>query len=969
MRPPESSTASGLATDLSRAVRGEVRFDEGSRHVYSTDASNYRQVPIGVVVPEHAGDVVAAMEVCRSHDVPVLGRGGATSLAGQCCNTAVVFDFSKYMHGVLDVDPGARRAEVLPGTVLDRLRETAERHHLTFGPDPATHSQCTLGGMIGNNSCGVHSIMAGKTVDNIEELEVLTYDGARFRVGPTDEDELHRIIGDGGRRGEIYAGMRDIRDRYGDLIRKNFPDVPRRVSGYNLEQLLPENGFNLARALVGTESTCALVLQATARLVDSPQERSLVVVGFGDVYEAADRVPEVLESGPIGLEGIDEMLVRDMYRKRLHRRELDLLPKGNGWLLAEFGADTQDEAHAKAEEMMRSLGRSDGVTEMRRYDDPEEAAKVWDVRESGLGATARVPGDPDTWPGWEDSAVPPERLGEYLRKLRQLMRHHGYEGAFYGHFGDGCLHCRMSFDLVSPEGLRAWRSFLEQATDLVISFGGSLSGEHGDGQQRGELLSTMFGDEVVQAFREFKGVWDPRGRMNPGKVVDAHRLDENLRLGADYRPPATKTHFQFPDDDGDFARATQRCVGVGKCRRAAGGVMCPSYQVTMEEEHSTRGRARALFEMLSGRWPGEGWRSPDIKRALDLCLACKGCKGECPVNVDMATYKAEFLSHFYRRRLRPAAAYSMGLIMYGARLAARMPRLANLATSTPGLSRALKRVAGVAPERSIPQFADETFTSWFRRRDANASVPGTRSPVVLWPDTFNDHFHPDTARAATAVLEAAGFEVRIPNGWVCCGRPLYDYGFLGQAKRLLRRTLRLLEDEIREGIPVVVLEPSCAAVFRDELVNLFPRDRDARRLSTQTFVLAEFLDKKAPDFDLPNVEGRAVVQPHCHHSSILDFDAETRVLGRLGLDAEILDSGCCGMAGSFGFERGEHYEVSMRCAERVLLPAVRDLSDGTMVIADGFSCREQVAQAGGPKTLHLADVINAGIEHPPTRKE
>jgi FAD/FMN-containing dehydrogenase/Fe-S oxidoreductase len=961
-RVPPPTGAEDLAAELGRAVEGEVRFDDGSRHLYSTDASNYRQVPIGVVIPRHADDVAAALAVCRRHGAPVLARGGGTSLAGQCCNVAVVFDFSKYMHGVLEVDAARARARVLPGTVLDRLRAAAGRHGLTFGPDPATHRQCTVGGMIGNNACGVHSQMAGKTLDNVEELEVLTYDGLRLRVGPTSDDELEAAVAAGGRRGEIYRRLRDLRDRHGELIRARLPDIPRRVSGYNLDQLLPEHGFHVARALVGTESTCVLVLEATLALVPDPPARSLLVLGYPDVYTAADHVPEVLDAGPIALEGFDDVLVGDMRRKKLHREELDLLPEGGGWLLVEFGGADRAESRGRAQDLIEALRRSGEPPPMTLYDDRAAEQRIWEVRESGLGATARVPGRPDTWPGWEDSAVPPERLGEYLRQLRRLMRRHGYEGGFYGHFGQGCLHCRIDFDLTTAGGIATWRSFLGQASELVVRLGGSLSGEHGDGQARAELLTDMFGPELVVAFREFKAAWDPEARMNPGKVVDPYRVDENLRLGVDYRPRQLRTHFQFPEDDGDFARAAQRCVGAGRCRRLDTGIMCPSFMVTLEEEHSTRGRARLLFEMVSGRWPDGGWGNPHVRDALDLCLACKGCKGECPVNVDMATYKAEFLAHHYERRLRPASAYSMGLVMYGARLASLAPRLANLAARGPGVRALLKRAAGVAPAREVPRFAGETFTAWFRRRPPRNE---DGSPVVLWPDTFNDHFRPETAKAGLAVLEAAGYQVRVPDTWVCCGRPLYDYGFLGHAKRLLRRVLRVLEGEIREGVPVVVLEPSCAAVFRDELVNLFPRDRDARRLSAQTLVLSEFLEQKAAAFELPRLDRRALVQAHCHHKAVMGFDAEQRVLERLGLAAEVVDAGCCGMAGAFGFERGEHYEVSVRCAERVLLPAVRAADGDTLVVADGFSCREQIVQGSGRQALHLAEVIGLGIERPP----
>ena len=947
-----------LAADLTAAVDGEVRFDSGSRALYSTAGSNYRQVPLGVVVPRTVEDVVAAMEVCRRHAVPVLGRGGGTSLAGQCCNVAVVFDFSKYLRRVLDVDPDARRAVVEPGAVLDDLRTAAERHHLTFGPDPSTHEYCTLGGMIGNNSCGVHSVMAGRTSDNVEQLEILTYDALRLRVGPTPDDELERIVAAGGRRGEIYRGLRDLRDAYADRIRARFPDIPRLVSGYALDQLLPEHGFNVARALVGSEGTCVMVLGATCRLVPSPPVRRLVVLGYADVFQAADDVPRVLEAGPIGLEGIDDTLVGDMRRKGLPRR-IRLLPEGRGWLLVEFGGDDEAEVSERAEGLIDGAKRRGRAVEGVLYDDAEQIKAIWEVRESGLGATARVPGEPDTWEGWEDSAVGPERLGEYLRGLRRLYDRYGLRGALYGHFGDGCVHTRINFDLVTPRGISRFRSFVEEAADLVVSLGGALSGEHGDGQARAEFLPKMFGPEIVEAFARFKAIWDPDGKMNPHKVVEPHRVDDNLRLGPGYDPKPVRTYFEFPEDDGDFSRATERCVGVGKCRRPGGGVMCPSYMVTRDEEHSTRGRAHLLFEMLSGRGPVRGWRDPHVKDALDLCLACKGCKGECPVNVDLATYKAEFLAHYYRRRLRPRAAYSMGLIMYGARLGASAPRLANAATSAPGLGGVLKRVAGVAPPRSIPRFAPETFTAWFRRRPPDPPARGRRR-VILWPDTFNNHFTPETAKSAVEVLEASGFAVSLPDEWVCCGRPLYDFGFLGQARRLLRRTLRLFEDEVEAGTPIVVLEPSCAAVFRDELVNLLPRRLDARRLAAQIMLLSEFLDEHAPGLELPALGRRALVQPHCHHQAVLGFEAERRVLGRLGLDVDVLDSGCCGMAGAFGFQ-SSHYDVSMACGERVLLPIVREAPADALVVADGFSCREQIAQGAGRPSLHLADVARMAL--------
>ncbi len=941
-----------LASELGRAVRGEVRFDDGARALYATDASNYRQVPIGVVVPRDANDVIATVALARKHGAPILARGGGTSLAGQCCNVAVILDFSKYMHNILELNAEEKYATIEPGIILDDLRNAAERHTLTFGPDPATHTHCTLGGMIGNNSCGVHGLMAGKTVDNIEELEILTYDGVRMRVGATTEAELEQIIAEGGRRGEIYAGLKRIRDRYGPLIREKYPKIPRRVSGYNLDSLLPENGFNVAQALVGSECTCVVVLEAKCRLVDSPPSRTLVVLGYDDIYLAADDVPRLLEFNPIGLEGIDDRLIADMKAKGLNIDKIDLLPPGKGWLLVEFGGETKEASDGYARTMIDSLAASPFKPSHRLYDDKREAKMVWAIRESGLGATAFVPGKGHSWEGWEDSAVDPKHLGKYLRELRALLDRYGYRGDLYGHFGQACVHTRNDFDLESAGGIAKFRAYLDDAADLCIKYNGSLSGEHGDGQSRAALLPKMFGPELVQAFNEFKSLWDPDWKMNPGKVVMPYHPTENLRLGADFHQWSPETHFQFPGDDGRIDRAVGRCVGVGKCRRLDGGTMCPSFMVTREEEHSTRGRARLLFEMFEGQTIPADWSNEAVKDSLDLCLACKGCKGECPVNVDMATYKAEFLSHYYERKLRPVAAYTMGWIYWWARIAEIAPAVANAVMAFP----LTKLLGGVARERRMPRFAKTTFTADFRNRPAHAAAGARR--VVLWPDTFNNHFNPGTAHAATDVLEAAGYEVILPEKRLCCGRPLYDWGFLGMAKSLLRETIDALKPQLDEGIPIVGLEPSCISVFRDELPNLFPHDDDAIRLSKAVKTLPEFLLQEG--VALPKLSGKALVQGHCHHKAVLHFDDEEVVLKKLGLEVDQPDSGCCGMAGAFGFEK-DKYELSMRVGERVLLPAVREAARDTIIVADGFSCREQIAQGTGREALHLAEVLHLAM--------
>jgi len=944
---------SGLASALSRHVRGEVRFDDGSRALYATDGSNYRQIPIGVVIPRDADDVVATISLAREHGAPILCRGGGTSLAGQCCNVAVVLDFSKYMAEILEIDPVRRIARVQPGVILDNLRNAAEKHHLTFGPDPATHDRCTLGGMIGNNSCGAHSVMAGKTDDNIEDLDILTYDGVRMKVGKTSDAELEKIIAAGGRRGEIYAGLRKLRDTYSDLIKKRYPNIPRRVSGYNLNCLLPENGFHVARALVGSEGTCATVLEASCRLVESPPERVLLLIAYPDVFQCADRVPEIMAHHPIGLEGIDELLVEFTRRKRLSPEGLALLPPGGGWLFAEFGATTAAQAESQARELMRTLNNSANPPQMRLFTDQQQAKRVWEVRESALGATSHVPDEAPGWEGWEDAAVTPEKLGSYLRDLFKMMKGYGYRSALYGHFGHACVHMRINFDLQSKPGIANYRKFVEAAADLVISYGGSLSGEHGDGQSRAELLPKMFGPELIQAFREFKALWDPDWKMNPGKLVEPYKLDENLRLGADYKPWEPHTHFQFPEDHGSFAHAALRCVGVGKCRHDAGGVMCPSFRATRDEAHSTRGRAHLLWEMTKGDVIQDGWRDQHVKDSLDLCLACKGCKSDCPVGVDVATYKSEFLAHYYEGRRRPRSAYAFGNIDVWARLASMAPGLINLTTQLPFLRDVAKLAAGIPRERSIPAFAPQTFRDWFSRRQ-----PRNRdgAHVLLWPDTFNNYFLPDTAIAAVDVLESAGYRALLPKAGLCCGRPLYDWGMLDRAKQLLLEILDALETEIEQGIPIVVLEPSCAAVFRDELLNLFPKDERARRLSQQTFLLSEFLEKKAKHFQLPKLARKALVHGHCHHKSVMRMTDEEIILRRMGIDFQTPAPGCCGMAGAFGFESGK-YELSVAIGELELLPAVRRASPDCLIIADGFSCREQIAQCTNRHAMHLAEVI------------
>jgi FAD/FMN-containing dehydrogenase/Fe-S oxidoreductase len=933
-----------LERALRDKVRGKVLFGPGERALYATDGSNYRHVPIGVVRPVDAEDVGAALRVCAEHGAPILPRGGGTSLGGQCCNVAVVFDYSRHMNRVLSLDPEARLARVQPGTVLDTLRDEAVRHGLTFAPDPSTHGWCTLGGMIGNNSCGVHSVMGGRTSDNVHALEVLTADGEALHVQswPGGAPE-------GGRLGAVLAELHALVQEVGDLIRARYPKIPRRISGYNLDDLLPERGFHVARSLVGSEGTCVSVVEATVQLVPWPAHRVLLVVGYPDVYEAADQVLEVLEAGPIGLEGLDRELVTGMLAKGMHTQEARELPEGDGWLLVEFGGESVAEARDKAERLARRLRSPSEVLV-----DPHEQERMWKVREAGLPATARIPGRPDTWEGWEDSAVPPARLGAYLRELRTLLGRYGYRASTYGHFGDGCVHTRIPFELREQGGIARFRTFLDEASELVLAHGGSLSGEHGDGQARSEMLGKMFGPELVEAFRRFKRAWDPDGRMNPGRIVDPAPITADLRVaGVPQRPfPSV---FRYPSDAGSLQHATERCVGVGRCRRLSGGTMCPSYQVTREERHSTRGRARLLYEMLRSDSPAATPRGErDVHDALDLCLSCKGCKSDCPMGVDLATYKAEFAYRWYRRRLRPRIAYAFGYMPWLARLLGLAPRLVNLLAPL----RLVKWLIGMHPLRSIPPFARETFRRQLRRR---ASPQSTGQRVVLWVDSWTERFHPEVGLAAVEVLERLGFQVVVPPRALCCGRSLYDHGMLDAARRALSACLDATRPYVDEGLRIVVLEPSCASVFRDELPNLLAGEASADRLAGAVVTLAELLCEARPD--LRGSFGRSVLyHAHCHHKAVLGTSADVALLRKLGAQVEVLDVGCCGMSGIFGYEPHK-YEISKAIGEHGVLPAVRRAGPDTIVCADGFSCRSQLLDLADTRALHLAEVVRLALEH------
>ena len=948
---------------LRRSIDGEVRADNAALALYAADASVYRQVPLGVVIPRHEGDVMRTLALARENRLPILARGGGTALAGQACNAAIVLDFSKYMNSIRRIDAKRGLAVVEPGVVQAQLNAAVAPEGLFFAPDPSTKDRCTIGGMVGNNSCGAHSAAYGKTVDNVEALEVALYDGTRLSPGAGGEGEVFAAAVRGGREGEIYAATRALAERSTDEIRRRYPKIPRRVSGYNLDELLPERGHSLARALVGSEGTLGVTLAATLRLVPRPRRLALVVLGFDDVYLAADQVPWILEHRPQALEGFDHHLPDFARAKGLDA--VRLLPNGRAFLIVELGADSADDALAAAERLTTQARRVRACTGVAPLFAAAEQRAVWSLRESGLGAGALIPGHPRTWPGAEDTAVPPARLGDYLRRFVRLLDRHNLAAAtYYGHFGEGCVHCRVNFDFTTTKGVETFRAAMFEIGDLVTEFGGSLSGEHGDGLARSELLPRMFGAQMIETFAEFKRIFDPDSMMNPGVIVAPHPLDSHLRVTPSYQPAQPETHFDFAAEGG-LAGAALKCVGIGKCRKSDAGTMCPSYMATREEMHSTRGRAHLLWEALSGNGLLEGGLAdPALKEALELCLSCKACKTECPAAIDMAAYKAEFFAQYYQHNRRPRDVRFFARIHELARIGAVAPHLANALSHAPVLRAIARRMLKVHHSRELPRFAARTFRSWFARRGGAVDGPGGAvntgaREVVLFPDTFNNFFEPEVAIAATEVLESAGFKVVIPPGDLCCGRPLYDAGMFDRARWRLEQAMDTLAPLLERGAALVGLEPSCLLTFRDELPSLFPADPRAAVLSGRAMLLDEFLSREAPGFAAPALKGRALVHGHCHQKSLAGMKSEMAILGGIGgLKVEAPDAGCCGMAGPFGYS-ADRFEVSRAIAERVLIPAVRQSAPDAMIVADGFACRSQIRHfCPERRPLHLAQLLN-----------
>lgn len=953
-----------LAKAMRRELGGAVHQDGASRALYATDASNYRVVPDLVVVPRNVDELTRAVIMVASAGAPVVLRGAGTSMAGNAIG-GVVIDTFRHVNRILDVSAEHQVALVEPGVVLADLNRAAASHGLTFGVDPSSATRATLGGMIANNACGAHSVAYGTTADNVLGLDVVLADGTGLRAEASSADRLVEarmasLRQRPGREGELHGALQRLVTDNEQTIQRRFSSLKRRISGYALDALLPAQGYDVARFLCGSEGTLGITAGASLRLVPRPAHRVLLVLGFADPVAAADTVPVILPHRPLTVESINAALIERLPAQTRSEAVRAGLPKGRLWLLIELEGATAEEAARAGRVVERAVLAAGTQVAASLVTDAGAQAVLWRCRRDGTGLATRRADGAEAWAGWEDAAVPPEKLGTYLRRLDDLMERYHLTGASYGHFGEGCMHIRMDFDLFSEAGVRAYRSFVEDATELVVELGGSVSGEHGDGRARSELLSRMYGKDVTELFSQIKSIWDPAGVLNPGVIAAPEPLDRNLRHVGRAEGRQLLTLFSYPEDAGSFAQAQRRCVGVGKCVQSTGGVMCPSYQVTREEKHSTRGRAHLLWEMLQGEVVGRGWRSREVREALDLCLSCKGCLSDCPVNVDMATYKAEFLHHHYRRRIRPRSHYSMGWLPLWSRFAAVAPRFVNGLARSPGRG-VLKWLGGVAPERDIPAFAEESFTAWFRRR---ASVRAELAPggrVVLWPDSFSNYLSPEVARAAVRVLEAAGFEVVLPPGNVCCGLTWISTGQLNTARRVLRRSLLRLQPLLEEGLPVVGLEPSCTAVFRHEATTLLADDDRAQRMKDSVHTLSEFLSTHAPAWRPPALDQSALVQRHCHQYAVMGFGPDAALMAAAGLDAEVLDAGCCGLAGNFGFERG-HFEVARAAGERVLLPAVRAAEPSTVVVADGFSCRTQIAHGAGRRAKHLAELLAEGLD-------
>lgn len=961
------------ATEILQRLDGVLFTDSVKCGAYISDASIYRRRPVAVLEARSTDDIIDGITLAKLNGWSVTSRGGGTSVAGNAIGDGLVIDTSRHMNRIVDIDADSQLARVQPGVVCDQLRSAAAGYGLTYGPDPSTHSRCTIGGMVANNACGSHSVAWGTSASNLVGLRMLLHDGREVQIDNTSIDDS-----------TIASMLRGLREEYRPDLRKELARFPRQVSGYGLHYLLEENGFDVARAVAGSEGTLGVITELTVKLVEKPAATALAVLAFPSVFDAAAAAPGLRRSNVMTIEGMGSDLL-DALRSRPGQENagselpgVSLSKPGEqiagGWLFCEVAGECDSETLKIGRELVASVP---GIVDSAVITDATEARRMWRIREASAGIATRTKDGGEAWPGWEDSAVPPEHLASYLRGLYQLMDEFYLKGIPFGHFGEGCIHIRLSFDPGTDAGLRQFRAFMEAAADLVAKHGGSLSGEHGDGRARSELLPRMYSDRMLEAFRAFKDTFDPQNLFNPGILVDPDPIDQELRPGPDQTAFVLRPVSSMTADRGAFVNAVNRCVGVGSCR-STDGAMCPSFQITRDEIHSTRGRARLLSEMLRDPQGTRGERAEDVKEALDLCLSCKACASECPVNVDMATYKSEFLHSYHQTKRRPMAHFTMGWLPAMLRILHSVPgaaRLASSALALPPLERLAKKLGGVDVTRPMIAFENRSFQELFRLRKetetkSSRSHHGPRAEdnpdVVLWPDTFTNHLNHGPGRAAVHVLETLGANVLMPQQSVCCGLTLHSTGQLTALKTTLSRTLDAIEPMLKAKVPIVVLEPSCFAMLKHDAVAYLPDDSRAAELANLAVTLGEYIfartDGHLPDSFAPltDVSASAISQVHCHERSVGNHQPTAALLKKLGVREETIETGCCGMAGNWGYEPG-HAELSFELGERELFPAIRERSAGELVLADGYSCRTHIEQGTGERGMHLAEVLELSI--------
>ena len=959
-----ASDTQALVEELRRDVTGDVRFDEMTRAIYSTDASIYQIEPIGVVLPRSDEDVIAVIEAADRHGVPVLPRGGGTSLAGQAVGHAVVIDFSRYMINVLEVNAEEGWVRAQPGIVLDELNNHIESTGMHFPPDPSTSNRSNVGGALGNNSCGAHSAVWGKTVDNVVELQVALANGAKATFGSLNAGQLDAKTRGHGLEPEIYRRIVSIGEQHRDEIVARYPKIMRRVSGYNLDELVSGGDFNMARFVVGAEGTLIAITEAKLRIVPRPKVKALAVLHFSDLFESMEASAALLDLEPAAVELIDSMIIRQARTNLEYSRMTDFIDGDpEAILLVEVFGDTEAETGSKLDGVEERMQRRGLGYAVRRITDPREQSKAWAVRKAGLGLMMNVLGDAKPLPFVEDTAVPPDVLPEYVRRFDRIVREHGTTAGYYGHAGVGCMHIRPMLNLKLGDDVDRMVSIASQVSDLVLEFGGSVSGEHGDGLVRSGWLEKMFGPRLYGAFREVKQAFDPKGIMNPGKIVDPPPMTENLRTSPATRSLELKTGFAY-GREGSFAGAIEMCNGQGACRKVLSGTMCPSYMVTRDEEHSTRGRANALRAAITGALPVDSLTSKRLYDVLDLCLECKACAAECPTNVDMAKLKYEFLDRYHKANGFSLRDRIFGNVATLSRLGSFFAPISNWTLRSEVLKGMLDNLAGIDRARDLPPFASQTFAQWFRARGGSPATAATRGQVLLFVDTFTNYNHPNLGQAATKVLEHMGYQVVLPRT-KCCGRPMLSKGMMDRARSNARSNVESVVPYVESGAKLVGIEPSCILSFRDDYVDLLGGDPKAQAVAGSAMLVEEFylhaLNDGGQGLEFTKEPGKVLFHGHCHQKALVGTRQAMDVLGSIpGCDAQEIPSGCCGMAGAFGFEK-EHFDTSMKIGEQVLFPAVRSQRGEFAVVSEGVSCRQQIEDGTGKRAKHLVEVLADAI--------